>query len=251
MMHMTNICNAMLRLRHFPSQWKQDVVMIPKPGQPHNWPQNYRHISLLPVMGKIADRIILTRLQEETDDLDVIPNCQFRFCRGHSTAHQVLRIVEQIKEGFNRREYTGAVFLDVAKTLDKIWHQGLLLKMHRAGISRAMVRLIHSFSAKGPSKSSWKDSGPRQGQLQQECRSDLTPALQHLHQRHPGNRARQPGDVRGRCLHLFQVPQRENDRPTSPDTPRHFAGLFIYSLKKSLLLIMHDYAQSCECLSRR
>ncbi|GJQ73939.1 Desat1 [Trypoxylus dichotomus] len=125
-----------------------DVAVIPKPGQSHNWPQNYRPISLLPVMGKIADRIILTRLREETDDLDVIPNCQFGFRREHSTTHQVLRLVEQIKEGFNRRECTGAVFLDVAKAFDKVWHQSLLLKMHRADISKAMVRLIHSFLRK-------------------------------------------------------------------------------------------------------
>ncbi|GJQ65109.1 hypothetical protein Trydic_g7254 [Trypoxylus dichotomus] len=148
-MHMTNICNAMLRLRHFPSQWKlADVVMIPKPGQSHNWPQNYRPISLLPVMSKIADRIILARLREETDDLDVIPDCQFGFRREHSTTHQVLRLVEHIKEGFNRRECTGAVFLDVAKAFDKVWHQGLLAKMHRAGISKAMVKLVHSFLRK-------------------------------------------------------------------------------------------------------
>ncbi|GJQ88040.1 hypothetical protein Trydic_g12962 [Trypoxylus dichotomus] len=55
--------------------------------------------------------------------------------------------------------------------------------------------------------------------------SDLTPAVQHLHQRHPDNRARQPGDVRGRCLHLLKVSQRQSDRPTSPDSTRHFAGL--------------------------
>ncbi|GJQ75209.1 hypothetical protein Trydic_g9811 [Trypoxylus dichotomus] len=55
--------------------------------------------------------------------------------------------------------------------------------------------------------------------------SDLTLAVQHLHQRHPDHRARQPGDVPGRCLHLFEVPQRESDRPTFPDSTRHFAGL--------------------------
>ncbi|GJQ71904.1 hypothetical protein Trydic_g3013 [Trypoxylus dichotomus] len=148
-MHMTNICSAMLRLRHFPYQWKlADVAMIPKPGQSHNWPQNYRLISLLPVMSKIADRIILAILREETDDLDVILGCQFGFRREHSITHQVLRLVEDIKEGFNRRECTGAVFLDVAKAFDKVWHQGLLLKMHRAGISKAMVKLVHSFLRK-------------------------------------------------------------------------------------------------------
>ncbi|GJQ66766.1 hypothetical protein Trydic_g21892 [Trypoxylus dichotomus] len=48
-MHMTNICNAMLRLRH--SMEASSITTIPKPGQHHNWPQNYRPISLLPVVG--------------------------------------------------------------------------------------------------------------------------------------------------------------------------------------------------------
>ncbi|GJQ76809.1 hypothetical protein Trydic_g15017 [Trypoxylus dichotomus] len=92
-LHMTNICNVMLRLRHFPFQWKQaDVDMISKPGQFANWSQNYRPISPSPGDG------------------------------GHSTSHQMLRIVEQIKEGFNLREYTGAIFLDIAKAFDKVWH---------------------------------------------------------------------------------------------------------------------------------
>ncbi|GJQ79639.1 hypothetical protein Trydic_g16480 [Trypoxylus dichotomus] len=197
----------MLRLRHFPSQWKlADVVMIPKPGQSHNWPQNYQPISLLPVMSKIADRIILARLREETDDLDVIPDCQLGFRREHSTTHQVLRLVEHIKEGFNRRECTGAVFLDVAKALDKVCHQGLLAKMHRADISKAMVKLVHSFLRK------------RTFQVKLEGRrSTARTAVQHLHQRHPDNRARQLGDVRGRCLHLLQVSQRQSDRRPSPE----------------------------------
>ncbi|GJQ71855.1 hypothetical protein Trydic_g14252 [Trypoxylus dichotomus] len=55
--------------------------------------------------------------------------------------------------------------------------------------------------------------------------SDLIPAVQHLHQRHPDNRACQPGDVHGRCLHLFKVLQRQSDRPTSAESTRHFAGL--------------------------
>ncbi|GJQ75498.1 hypothetical protein Trydic_g17585 [Trypoxylus dichotomus] len=145
-MHMTNICNAMLRLRHFPTNWKlADVAMIPKPGQAANWPQNYRPISLLPVMGKIAERIILRRLKDEVEDLEIIPDSQFGFRSEHNTTLQVLRVVEHIKQGFNLKEYTGAVFLDVAKAFDKVWHQGLLWKMHRAGISKAMIRLIRSY----------------------------------------------------------------------------------------------------------
>ncbi|GJQ64820.1 hypothetical protein Trydic_g6997 [Trypoxylus dichotomus] len=44
-------------------------------------------------------------------------------------------MVEHIKESFNLGEYTGAVFLDLAKAFDTVWYQQLLLKM----------RLIHSY----------------------------------------------------------------------------------------------------------
>ncbi|GJQ75540.1 hypothetical protein Trydic_g17625 [Trypoxylus dichotomus] len=184
-MHMTNICNAMLRLRHFPSQWKQaDVVMIPKPGQSANWPQNYRPISLLPVMSKIAYRIILPRLQEETDELDVIANCQFGFRRGHSTTQQVLRIIEHIKEGFNLREYTGTIFLDVAKVFDKVRHQELFLKMHQADISKAMVRLVHSYPRKRAFKVKQETQRPtvrRATAGVPEGSTISTPPVQYLH----------------------------------------------------------------------
>ncbi|GJQ73174.1 hypothetical protein Trydic_g1798 [Trypoxylus dichotomus] len=119
------------------------------PGQPTNWPQNYRSISLLSVMSKIADRIILKRLREETDDFDIIPICQFRFRKEHNNTHQVLR----------------AVFLD-AKAFDKVWHQELLLKMHRVGIFKAMLILghtRHSYLRQGHSSSSRKGSGPQSG----------------------------------------------------------------------------------------
>ncbi|GJQ65690.1 hypothetical protein Trydic_g7776 [Trypoxylus dichotomus] len=118
---------------------------------PHNTQPDVPHIV---VMRNVVQFHQLTqdrrpnhiqKAQEETDDFDIIPSCQFGFRREHSTIHQVSRIVKQIKEGFNVREYAGTVFLDVAKGLDKVWHQALLLKMHRAGTSKAMLRLIHSY----------------------------------------------------------------------------------------------------------
>ncbi|GJQ70733.1 hypothetical protein Trydic_g666 [Trypoxylus dichotomus] len=182
-MHMTNICNAMLRLRHFPSQWKlADVAMIPKPGQSHNWPQNYRSISLLPVMSKIADRKILARLREETDDLDVIPGCQFGLAPGPTTEDAPSRHLQG--NGQTRSLLSPQEDLPSQAVRTAVHHED--------GHSRLAARV-----------------------------SDLTPAVQHSHQRHSDNRAHQPGDVRGPCLHLLQVSQRQSDRPTSPDSTRH------------------------------
>jgi len=48
--------NSMLRIHHFPSQWKCAVIMtIPKPGKSENLVQSYRPISLLPTFSKIFE----------------------------------------------------------------------------------------------------------------------------------------------------------------------------------------------------
>lgn len=143
---LTIIINAMLTFRHFPSQWKRaDVIMLQKPRQPSNFPQSYRPISLLSTLGKTAEGIILTRLKAEVEEKNVLPAEQFGFRERHATVHQALRIVEQVSEGFNRRESTGAVFLDVSKAFDRVWHQGLVYKLLEAGVHPGLVQLIASY----------------------------------------------------------------------------------------------------------
>ncbi|GJQ79611.1 hypothetical protein Trydic_g16453 [Trypoxylus dichotomus] len=139
--------------------------------------------------------------EEETDDLDVIPNCQLGFRRGHSTTRQDLRIVEQIKEGFNRREYTGAIFLDVAKAFDKVWHQGLLWKTHLQGKGQTSDPLL------SPQEDLQNQAGRTAAYVEDSYSrsaarvSALTLAVQHLHQQHPDNSAHQPGDTALDTLH--------------------------------------------------
>jgi Reverse transcriptase (RNA-dependent DNA polymerase) len=144
--HLVAIANATLRLRHFPAKWKEaDVALLLKAGKSANFPQNFRPISLLPTMGKILEKIILTRLDQEVEALELIQPEQCGFRSQHSTTHQALRVVETITRGFGRRDVTGALFLDISKAFDKVWHQGLLWKMLEAGISLPMVQLVRSF----------------------------------------------------------------------------------------------------------
>ena len=50
-------------------------------------------------------------------------------CHSHSTSLQLARLVERITRNFGERRLTGAVFLDVAKTFDTVWIEGLLYKL--------------------------------------------------------------------------------------------------------------------------
>ncbi|GFV62961.1 hypothetical protein TNCV_206931 [Trichonephila clavipes] len=59
---------------HFPTQWKiANVVMLPKVGQDHKFPQRLRPISLLNCTAKIFERIILNRIKAHCKAIDCIP----------------------------------------------------------------------------------------------------------------------------------------------------------------------------------
>lgn len=68
-----NIIDAILCLSHFPTCWKTAVIiMIPKKSK-SQFLQYYRPISLLPALSKLTERIILTRLQKEIEEKQLLP----------------------------------------------------------------------------------------------------------------------------------------------------------------------------------
>ena len=76
------------------------------------------------------------------------PN-QSGFRPGDSTFNQLLSITHQTYstfEEFPSRE-TRAVFLDIPKAFDKVWHDGLLFKLETYGISGSLFTIIKDFLA--------------------------------------------------------------------------------------------------------
>ncbi|GFV49434.1 RNA-directed DNA polymerase from mobile element jockey [Trichonephila clavipes] len=62
-----------------------------------------------------------------------------------STTHQLLRVVEYIKEGNNWGQCTAAVFLDIQKAFDRVWHTGLLFKLINYNIPTLLILFIKSY----------------------------------------------------------------------------------------------------------
>ncbi|GFU77390.1 RNA-directed DNA polymerase from mobile element jockey [Trichonephila clavipes] len=62
-----------------------------------------------------------------------------------STTHQLLRVVEYIKEGNNMGQCTAAVFLDIQKAFDRVWHTGLLFKLINYNIPTPLILLLKSY----------------------------------------------------------------------------------------------------------
>lgn len=88
-------------------------------------PQNYRPISLLPGITKISERFIGRRIEEFTEEMNIILDEQFEFRKDGTTSVTIggirLRWINMV---------TGIVFLDVIKASDRVWHEGLVQKMN-------------------------------------------------------------------------------------------------------------------------
>lgn len=129
---LTNIINAALRLKYVPDLWKvAEVIMIRKPGKSPQDASSYRPISLLPIMSKLFEKLLLKRLKPILDSKNLIPDHQFGFREQHSTIDQVHRITNTIEKTLEEKKVCSTVFLDVAQAFDKVWHEGLMLKLRK------------------------------------------------------------------------------------------------------------------------
>lgn len=129
---------------YFPKIWKKAIIIpIRKPGKEARDPLSYRPISLLPVMGKVLEKIINEELK------DVIENKiieeQFGFRRNHTCEMQLARIVNQIKINYNLKQTTTMLALDLKKAFDTVWHQGLINKMFKEEIPTNLIKLIKNY----------------------------------------------------------------------------------------------------------
>ena len=131
----------------FPEVWKQaNVVPIHKKNS-KNLKQNYRPISLLPIFGKILEKLIFDSLYQHLNMNSLLNPNQSGFRPGDSTVNQLLSIVHSIFTAFdcNPTLDVRSVYLDISKAFDRVWHQGLIYKLRRCGVSGKLLTLMQSF----------------------------------------------------------------------------------------------------------
>jgi len=117
---------------YHPLTWVSAIVIpILKPSKPPDKVDSYRPVSLLPVLGKILERILLKRLFKISNEQNALPDFQFGFRQKHATFHQLHRVVDLIASSLEAKKYCSAVFLDVAQAFDSVWHAGLLYKLKK------------------------------------------------------------------------------------------------------------------------
>ena len=101
-------------------------------------------LSLLPVFDKIFEKILFNNLYPYLITNNLISDKQSGFKEGDSTVNQLLYIRHEIFLSFdaNPPSEVRAVFLDISKAFDQVWHEGLVFKMKRNGIQGDLLALF-------------------------------------------------------------------------------------------------------------
>ena len=90
--------------------------------------------------GKLFEKMIFTSLYSYVTNNSLITQNQFGLRPGDSTTNQIHEAFENPKSLEVR-----AVFLDISKPFDKVWHQGLLFKLKQNGIPGKLLNLFESY----------------------------------------------------------------------------------------------------------
>jgi hypothetical protein len=131
--YLTQLFNSALFLGYFPDQWKvAQIILLLKPGKSPYALQSYRPISLLPVVSKVFEKLLLPRILPLVATNNLIPDHQFGFRKLHSTINQTHRVVQRIHTALDSKQYCSTAFLDISQAFDKVWHAGLLYKLRQA-----------------------------------------------------------------------------------------------------------------------
>jgi hypothetical protein len=91
------------------------------------------------VLGKNFELIIKMKLEVTANN---IPNYQFGFKENHSPVNYLVNNVQENKKVGKK---SAALFLDINKAFDSIWHKGLLYKLFKLNCPKYLVSIVKNY----------------------------------------------------------------------------------------------------------
>ena len=137
--------NTSIQQGNFPDQWKvAKVTLIPKVVNPEA-NGDYRPISILPVISKVFELIIVRQICEFIEKENILEETKSGFRKSHSTTTNLLQLRDDILKSMNRGEITMAIFADYSKAFDTVNHSPILQNLINLRYDKVSVKLICSY----------------------------------------------------------------------------------------------------------
>ena len=115
-----------------PNDWlNANVIPVHKCNDKQNV-ENYRPISLLSIVSKVAERCIYNKIFPKIEP--ILHGTQHGFLHGKSTTTQLLHFLADLSSTCEASCQTDVIYTDFSKAFDKVSHRLLLLKLRKVGI---------------------------------------------------------------------------------------------------------------------
>ena len=142
---LTKLFNLSLRVSKFSVSWAQSCITpIPKGGDRKSV-GNWRPIGLVPLPGKLLEKLVHTRLYRVVSDLEFLSEKQFGFRPGRSTSQAIYKLHNDLAVSMNAGNITGLIYIDISKAFDSIHHMRLLNKLSMLGLHLDLVNWFNTY----------------------------------------------------------------------------------------------------------
>ena len=136
--------NNCLTMCTFPSLWKSATV-VPLPKKANSTDVNdLRPISLLPLPGKILEKIVCSRLKVFMYENDLMSPRQHGYRKDHSTHSAIGEHLQTIIKNTILNKPTFSLYLDYKKAFDTVSHLKLIDKLSTFGLSENSIKWFKS-----------------------------------------------------------------------------------------------------------
>lgn len=106
---------------------------------------NYRPITIIPILSKVFERVIYNRLNKFIDKYNILTTQQFGFRKNRSTTLACYNLVKEVTECIDNKMPVAALLLDLSKAFDLIDHGLLLAKIEKYGLRGTAHDWLHSY----------------------------------------------------------------------------------------------------------
>ena len=141
----TDIVNQSLQEAKYPTLYKQaEITPVPKHNSPAS-PKDYRPISLLWHVGKVAENFINKQLRAFL--LPKLHSNQFAYMDGVGCTDALVSLLDDVTRILDNDENIGSqlILYDFSKAFDMMQHSLLLSKLRRFDIPKPMIHLIADY----------------------------------------------------------------------------------------------------------
>ena len=128
-----------------PNEWKIAIVNpLHKSGDRENC-DNYRPISILPVISKIMEKAVNSQLIEYLETNNLLCSSQFGYRKNRSTELATTLLLDRIRKEADKGNMTGVVFIDLSKAFDTLGHSRLLAKLRSYGFEEVEIEWFTNY----------------------------------------------------------------------------------------------------------